>query len=276
MSNQSHTWSAIDQTETPSHCVSYLHTVSALESVSAYKRMTYALLEATPGSTILDVGCGAGDDVCALAELVGPHGRVVGVDNSAAMIAAANTRASALQLPIEFHVGTIAQLDFADHTFDGCRSDRVFQHLDDRRQALAELLRVVKPGGRIVVSDTDWETLVLDVPNKPLTRKLRDAICDRVRNGWSGRQLFRLFTLSGLQDVRVIPSTIIETNLALADQLFGIRLALHSLETSGQLTAGETAEYWAYMESASRMGAFFCAVTGFGVSGQKRSSTHLA
>jgi ubiquinone/menaquinone biosynthesis C-methylase UbiE len=270
MSTQSQTWSAIDQTETPSHCVSYLHTVSALENVNEYKRMTYALLEARPGSTILDVGCGAGDDVRALGEIVGPTGRVIGIDNSAAMVAAASARAEASELPIEFHVGTITQLDFADNTFDGCRSDRVFQHLEDRRQGLAEMVRVVRPGGRVVVSDTDWETLVLDVPNKALTRKLRDAICDRVRNGWSGRQLFRLFKLSGLHDVRVIPSTIVETNLALADQLFGIRIALQSMEASGALTAAEMAEYLTYMESASRMEAFFCAVTGFGVSGQKR------
>jgi cyclopropane fatty-acyl-phospholipid synthase-like methyltransferase len=118
MSNQSHTWSAIDQTETPSHCVSYLHTVSALESVSAYKRMTYALLEATPGSTILDVGCGAGDDVRALGELVGPHGRVVGVDNSAAMIAVANTRANALTAAAPIACSSIWTID--DRALPSC------------------------------------------------------------------------------------------------------------------------------------------------------------
>ena len=88
--------------------------------------------------TVLDIGCGTGDDVLALAELVGPKGKVIGLDNSKSMIEEANQRSKQNQYAVQFRVGDIYKLDFADNTFDCCRADRVFMHLPDRQQALSD------------------------------------------------------------------------------------------------------------------------------------------
>jgi ubiquinone/menaquinone biosynthesis C-methylase UbiE len=88
---------------------------------------------------VLDVGAGAGDDLRALAELVSPGGRVVGVDLNPT--SAEVQRADACALP------------FADGTFDACRCDRTLQHVADPQKALAEMVRVTKPGGTVVVSE---------------------------------------------------------------------------------------------------------------------------
>ena len=85
--------------------------------MQAYKKHTYTLLEVQPGDAILDVGCGTGDDVHVLAEMVGPTGRVVGVDCSETMIAAALQRQKP-DLPVEFLVNNAHCLNFANNTFD--------------------------------------------------------------------------------------------------------------------------------------------------------------
>jgi ubiquinone/menaquinone biosynthesis C-methylase UbiE len=118
---------------------------------------------------------------------VGADGSVVGVDSSEAMVTETRKRLSAKGLPVEVHVGDAHSLQFPDSTFDGCRSDKVFIHLSDRAVALAEMTRVVRSGGRVVVSDPDADTLVLDASDKVLTRKVVYHFCDAVPNGWSGR-----------------------------------------------------------------------------------------
>src|SRR5947209_8610495 len=108
---------------------------------------------------MLDMGCGLGDDVWALAQLVGPDGRADGVDSGAPFIGTAQTRSKAFALPGEYFVGSIYQLGFADHNFDAARADRVFMHLAEPLQAFCEMRRVVKPGGYVLIHDPDWETL---------------------------------------------------------------------------------------------------------------------
>src|SRR5262245_43792070 len=97
----------VDRAADPQALIGYLASVSALEMAQAYKRQSLALLRVGAGGHVLDVGCGRGDEVRAIAALVGPTGRAVGVDASAAMIAEATALAAAAALPGEYHVGDI-------------------------------------------------------------------------------------------------------------------------------------------------------------------------
>ena len=105
--------------------VDYLETAVEQTEVNRYKKKSYQLLNVTSGSSVLDIGCGTGDDVLALAELVGLAGKVIGLDNSESMIEKANQRLKQKRLSAQFRVGDIHELDLADNTFDGCRADRV-------------------------------------------------------------------------------------------------------------------------------------------------------
>lgn len=113
-----------------------------------------AQLERHDDVHLLDVGCGTGDEVRALAHAVGPRGRSVGVDASAVMVAEAQHRHAASGLPVAFVVGDAQHLAFADASFDRCRAERVLMHLDDPERALAEMRRVVRSGGRL--SSVTW------------------------------------------------------------------------------------------------------------------------
>jgi ubiquinone/menaquinone biosynthesis C-methylase UbiE len=139
-------WTSIDRAVEPDHFVDYLDTANSIQHFQSYKRKTYASMKVEQGHCVLDVGCGAGEDVLALAQIVGDTGRVVGIDNSETMIAEARKRAEGFGGRVEFRLGDAHNLDFADNIFDGCRADRVFQHLEEPKQALSEMIR--GSGGR--------------------------------------------------------------------------------------------------------------------------------
>jgi 2-polyprenyl-3-methyl-5-hydroxy-6-metoxy-1,4-benzoquinol methylase len=149
-------WSKLSPAGAPDRLL-YLDTLSAAEFAQAYKRQSFELLDVQEGDWVLDVGCGPGDDVRLLAQRVGRAGRVVGVDNDAAMVGEAYRRGADKTLPVAFHLCDVHHLAFDEDVFDRCRADRVFQHLEDPRQALAEIVRVARPGVRIVVIEPDWK-----------------------------------------------------------------------------------------------------------------------
>src|SRR3984893_18725052 len=116
---------------------------------------TTTLARMQPGDAVLDVGCGTGTLVMEVARRVGRAGRVVGIDPGREQIARARAKAARRNVPIEFQIGVIEQLAFPDQTFDVVFSTLMMHHLPAplKRQGLAEIARVLKPGGRLVIAD---------------------------------------------------------------------------------------------------------------------------
>ncbi len=261
-------WDSVDRTGDPQWYRSYLDAFNAMETVRAWKERSFGMLAVEPGNQLLDVGCGLGGDAIALAARVGVGGDVVGVDNSAQLIVAARERIAGSSLPVEFRVGDIYGLDCADASFDGCRADRVFQHLDRPAAALNELIRVTKSGGRIVVGDPDWETLVFDVPQTAVTRTILNFVCDSHRNAWMGRQLYAQFRAAGLADVAVAADTLVFTDYGLADLTVALGTRVRQAQDAEVITEHEAAEWLGALAASADAGRFFAAMTCFTVSGR--------
>ena len=119
------------------------------------RQKTANLARIQPGDAVLDVGCGTGTLALEVARLVGRAGRVAGVDPGTEQIARARAKAARRHEPIEFQIGVIEQLPFPDQTFDVVLSTLMMHHLPAslKRQGLAEIARVLKPGGRLVIAD---------------------------------------------------------------------------------------------------------------------------
>ena len=115
-----------------------------------------------PGEAVLDIGCGAGVDSLVAAHLVGPAGRVIGVDVTAEMIAKARSNLERLDLPqVSFQIGEAESLPFPDHDFHVIISNGVLNLTLNKKKVLAEAYRVLKPGGRFMVAD---QVLVAALP----------------------------------------------------------------------------------------------------------------
>ena len=170
-------------------------------ATAVIKRDRYLdLLRASPGERILDLGCGAGGLCRALAALVAPDGRVVGVDRAPAAVDLA-TRLSAVEDPtiLTFACADGHDLPFADQSFDAVVCISVLEFCEDPRQVLAQVRRVLRPGGRLLVANSDEDTRVYNGGDRELGRRIARAIADRGHDPWLGRRLAPLLTAAGFR-----------------------------------------------------------------------------
>jgi ubiquinone/menaquinone biosynthesis C-methylase UbiE len=223
------------------------------------KRLSHQWLRPEPGHRLLDVGCGPATDTLALARLVAPEGEVDGVDLDPAMIEEANLRAEAAGLGhrVRHRVAPAGELPFPDAAFDGCRSERLFQHLDDPAAALAEMVRVTRPGGRVVVADTDHALSFVDCGEPELAERLIALRAASLPNGRSGRRLWGLFRRAGLEDLEVRVLPLVFTRLAEALAAADLAQAAGAAVRRGALAADEAQRLRASLEAAEAAGTFF-------------------
>lgn len=253
----------VDRAADPQHFMRLLDSITAMDFARQYKQRTFEMLEPLAGAAILDVGCGVGDDAREIAARVGPSGRVIGVDRSEALIAEARQRSAPTDLPLAFEIGDATALEFADDTFDGCRADRVLHHLEQPEKAIQEMLRVARPGARLVMAEPDFETAILDAPNHSLTRKLLNLNCDSYRNGWIGRQMPRLLKRAGAADVSVEPFTILLTDYAVAERVLALEGTVGRAKELGVASSAECDDWLSQLKAASARGEVFGSITAF-------------
>ena len=256
-------FSNVDRADKPENLVQMLDAQHAMGFHQTYKQRTFDVLALRTGMSVLDVGCGTGVDALAMARLVEPTGRVVGIDPSQTMIDEARKRGAATDLPVAFAQDDVYHLHFADNSFDRCRADRTFQHLSEPERALAEMVRVTKPGGMVLIVDSDHETRVIDTPFPDVTRRFLKFRNATLQQPDIAHRLFALFKQFGLTNVHVEAMTHITTDFPTINNVMhfdsGIRLA----QQYGVVTADEADAWIAYLYEAQQKGQFFHAVTSF-------------
>lgn len=176
------------------------------EDIKEMQRQYRVWFDPRPGEAILDVGCGTGVNVVAISKLVGPTGRVVGIDNSEAMLAIA--RAKGVTENIEYRLMAVEEMDFPENTFDGTVCTQVLGYVADPLRVIRSLLRVVKPGGRVFIAETDWDSLAYSIPDKELQRKVTLSFTDHHGDGWVGRRLYGLCRQAGATEIELHPYVI--------------------------------------------------------------------
>jgi SAM-dependent methyltransferase len=258
----------VDDAVDPEHFVTALNLLREAPFLTAVRQRVLDVLAPRPGERLLDVGSGVGDDALELGRIVGDAGGVVGVDYSSTMLEEAARRALAIGADnVEFRLADAQDLPFDPDSFDGCRSDRTFQYLVDPMRAVREMVRVTRPDGRVVVSDTDWETSVFDHADVELTDRINRAWCDTRESGRVGHQLYGLFKRAGLVDVAVSAHTNVVTSVDVLYQ--GVIDGFASQAVSaGAVTDAEASRWVATLDAADREGRFFRSFTMFVVYGR--------
>jgi arsenite methyltransferase len=114
----------------------------------------FALGTLERGEAVLDVGSGAGTDSLVAAQMVGPEGRVIGIDMTPEMLAKARAAAAEMGASnVEFVEGEVERLPFEDGSFDVVISNGVIDLIPDKEAVFSEIQRVLRPGGRLQVAD---------------------------------------------------------------------------------------------------------------------------
>lgn len=246
--------------------------IAALEAMSRHpeiqrvRRVAHDALRPMPGQRLLDAGSGSGDVARQLAARVGPDGEVVALDFSAATIAAARRRHDGS--PVHYLTGDVTALDLPDGGFDGVWCERVLQHVAKPGRAVAELVRVTRPGGRVCLIDTDWESLAFDgVP-----ADLAGAVVAHVRGRFPARQrdmgrtLRRRLRRAGLADVEAVPRTLFFGTPESAAVVLPMVNPIVPVE-AGLWPEGKRKRWLAAVNDAGRRGDFLAVLTMWVVTG---------
>lgn len=259
-------FAAVDQAPDPAAMIEVLGQLKRL--LGRPKAVLLGQLSLEQARAVLDVGCGTGEDVAEMARRMAPGGEATGVDTSEAMIGEARRRHGGLGPGVRFRVGDALALPYPDATFDACRAETVLMHVPDARQAVGEMTRVTRPGGRVGALEVDEGCAVLDHPDQRLTRTILDAYGDAKACSWIGRQLPRLFRRAGLADVSVEPFVILGS-LELIRALLGPTVA--GLCEGGVLTAGQAEGWWGALRRQASEGDFLGGAVAFAVAGTRRA-----
>jgi SAM-dependent methyltransferase len=244
----------------------------AVRQLRAHERERLAL---QTGDRLLDVGCGLGEAAVALAPQVGPDGEVVGLDVSDTMLDVARGRAADLGLPIRFRVGDALALDEPSASFDACRSERMLQWVPDMRRAVAEMVRVLRPGGRLSLIDSDWRTLDADLPDAEALRAVIDAMATfRGESASAGGRLLNLCRDEGLTDLDCVAAAHVWTSWDPDAEpspagLFPIRIVAPQLVELGLIEPHLAARFVDSLEEAGRRDRLCISLTMLGVTGRR-------
>jgi ubiquinone/menaquinone biosynthesis C-methylase UbiE len=240
-----------------------------LPGVQRLRDWTLAALAPREGETTVDVGCGTGAEVRRLAGLVGPTGRAVGVEPHAGLRAEAEARAAAAGSPAVFVDGDVAALPFEAGSVDVVRCERVFQHLADPVGAAREIARVLAPGGRVALVDSDWASFVQTPGDPELLGRVMEASWRRWANPFSGRTLRRVLRRAGLvvdEDIGADAVVMPESQLRDATML---RLEVGRAVQEGVVTQAEADRLVQESVEGAERGEAFAAVTMFSVVGRR-------
>jgi ubiquinone/menaquinone biosynthesis C-methylase UbiE len=145
----------------------------------------------------------------------------------------------------------------------------LFQHLVDPPKALAELVRVSRRGAPIVISEPDWETVVIDAPDRDLFRRVVAHDADRHQQGWIGRQLPRLFRDAGLTSISVAPRAVLITDYEVAKEGAALEERARSAGAAKLISPAEVAHWLEHMADLRDLGQFWFAMLVFTVRGIK-------
>ncbi|MFF7459249.1 methyltransferase domain-containing protein [Kitasatospora sp. NPDC008115] len=155
-------------------------------------------LAVAPGERALDIGSGTGSETLVLAAAAGPGGTATGLEPHPGLRALAERRAAEAGSPARFLDGDALALPLPDADLDAVRCERVLQHLTEPARAVAEIARVLRPGGRVTLLDTDWATFVLHPASPAVGTALGTVAREAAATPDAGRRLAGWLADAGL------------------------------------------------------------------------------
>ncbi|WP_327699615.1 methyltransferase domain-containing protein [Streptomyces sp. NBC_00459] len=220
-------------------------------------------LDPWPGEQVIDVGSGTGSQTLALAAAVGPTGDTVGIEANPALREVAERRAAAAGSTARFLDGDALALPLPDATVDVVWCERVLQHLSEPDRAVGEIARVLCPGGRVVLIDSDWATALLHPGDPDAVAALLAGTLAAAANPYSGRRLPDQLSAAGLVIDDQGSQALLQDNKAVPWPL--VRMMGESTVRRGLMTEEQREGLYAALTEAAERGALHMSVTMFAV-----------
>ncbi len=237
----------------PDFFIKFLDLLDNLPDIKRIRAESNKRLNLAPGNKVLDLGCGIGGGTFPLADAVGSTGLAAGIDISSSMIESANRRA-ANRPGVQFKIGDASAIPYSDGFFDAARTERLFLYLPDCLGTIHEMKRVIKPGGRVCLIDTDIDSTALYSKKPTLTRKMTSIVAASMPNPNSGRELPALARQASLKDIQIETFGV---SSPYEFFLLAMAAALSKAANNGAVPRSEVDECLAEQASLNASGNFF-------------------
>jgi SAM-dependent methyltransferase len=270
-----HGYSAIDDLTDSSGSVSMMDATSQWPATVALRAWERERLALRPGERLIDVGCGPGDAAISLAGDLGSTGELVAVDTSQAMLEVARVRLADLPCRVAFAQQDALALQEPAEFFDAARCERTLQWVSAPAQGVAELFRVLRPGGRATLIDTDWSSLVLEIGDERLSGAVRTYVSKpQTRAADVGRRLWGLCRDAGFVGLEATAATHVWTRWdpdrsPAPGGLFSFQSLAEDLHHGGHLDQREASRFLPAVEAAARDDRLFMTLTMYAVAGRR-------
>jgi arsenite methyltransferase len=230
--------------------------LAACQEMTARRHAVLQELAPRRGERVIEVGCGAGLLLRDIGLALGPHGLAAGVDVSADQIAAA-TRECAEVPAVKPMVCDIKALDYPDAVFDGAVAVQVVEYIEDAPGALAELRRVLKPGGRFHCLATNWDSAFWHGPDEMLTAEITDVWDSHAAWPNLPARLPPMLSRTGFGHIRTLPVPIVNPNLHENTFAWWIARLMAAYAVEQGVPERRAEEWLNALDAAEQQGEFF-------------------
>jgi len=239
-----------------------------VEDFRIYKTRSMEAMRIAPGARVADIGCGAGDDAAQLAMLVGAGGHASGVDLSQSMVDEA-ARRFADTGNLAFVCASVDKLPFADDSLDAIRADRVLIHVPDPQAAVAEMIRVTKPGGRIVISEPDMVGFWVAGSDWEISEGIARAIAMSCTSPYLPRDMGNMMHDCNLKDVRHSAYAMISGDFETVNRVVQFERVIAGLKAAGRAPADRLDAWWQEQQARTAQDRFCAGLNVITASGTK-------
>jgi arsenite methyltransferase len=215
------------------------------------------------GESVLDAGCGTGLLLEQEALAVGADGRAEGIDSSNDMLDLARQRCTDLP-QVQLQQGSVEKLPFDDASFDALSTTQCLLYVADLDSALQEFQRVLKPGGRLAVLETEWSGAIMHSHDQSLTQRIFDAWDLGQANPHLPLRLRPLLSALGLSALRVEAIPVL--NASYCENSFSasmLRNYASNAQKHGRISAAEAEDWLSGIDSLIQQDAYFFCVNRF-------------
>lgn len=238
-----------------------LSLMEELPDFQAYKRASYDALRLRPDSQVADIACGLGFDLPRLRQLA-PQGTVTGFDLSETFVSFAKSHAECgpKNNQVTVKQGDIHNLDCEAESFDAARIDRSLQHIPDPGAALAEMARIVRPGGIICAAEPDWSSYVIGSAFQETASKITHEFARTFRNPLMGLALVDLLG-EGQTLTHHSAHLILLRRFADAEIIFDITQSVQRCTNTNVISAEDAEKFLNDLKTRDQSNRFFARLT---------------
>jgi arsenite methyltransferase len=246
-----------------------LEVVYATRDVMRRRRLVREALAPAPGERILDAGCGPGFYVAELADVVGEQGAILGLDESADMLALAAARNEG-RPNVSFAQGLVTAMPVEDEHFDAAICVQVLEYVPDVEVALRELHHALRSGGRLVVWDVDWGTLSWHTADPERMARVLRAWDEHLADPILPHRLAPLMRVAGFEDVRCEGHQFVTAEFTPEAYTAALLPIVKQYVANGGLVPQDELEAWAAEQLAlAEAGEYYCACVQVCFSGRR-------